>query len=119
MPDTYLQKTEQNRNINWTLSFFNVNSDIVIYIVLIMTGGFPGSSAGKESACNARDARDYARSLGQEDPLEEGRQPTPVFWPGECHGQRRLVGYIPWGHKESDITEQLSTAQHNNDSLDI
>ena len=27
------------------------------------------------------------------------------------HGQRSLVGYSPWGHKESDITEQLSTAQ--------
>ena len=75
-----------------------------------MTGGFPGGSGGKESACNARDARDYIRSLSQEDPLEEGRQPTPVFWPEECHGQRSLVGYIPWGHKESDMAEQLSTA---------
>ena len=28
-------------------------------------------------------------------------------------GQRILVGYSPWGHKESDITEQLSTAQHS------
>ena len=38
-------------------------------------------------------------------------QPTPVFLPGESQGQRRLVGYSPWGHKESDTTEQLSTAQ--------
>ena len=29
----------------------------------------------------------------------------PVFLPGEAHGQRRLVGYGPWGHKESDMTE--------------
>ena len=35
-------------------------------------------------------------------------QPTPVFLPGEFHGQRSLVGYSPWGHKESDITEWLS-----------
>ena len=28
-------------------------------------------------------------------------QPTSVFLPGESHGQRRLVGYSPWGHKES------------------
>ena len=28
------------------------------------------------------------------------------------HGQRSLAGYSPWGHKESDTTEQLSTAQH-------
>ena len=38
------------------------------------------------------------------------RQPTPVFLPGELHGQRSLVGYSRWGHKESDMTEQLSTA---------
>ena len=30
-------------------------------------------------------------------------QPTPVFLPGESHGQRGLVGYSLWGHKESDI----------------
>ena len=35
-------------------------------------------------------------------------QPTPVFLPGESHGQRSLVGYSPWGLKESDTTEQLS-----------
>ena len=32
-------------------------------------------------------------------------QPTPVFLPGESHGQRSLVGYSPWGLKRSDITE--------------
>ena len=35
-------------------------------------------------------------------------QPTPVFLPGKSHGQRSLVGYSPWGHKESDMTEQLT-----------
>ena len=34
--------------------------------------------------------------------------PTPGFLPGEFHGQRSLAGYSPWGHKESDTTEQLS-----------
>ena len=33
-------------------------------------------------------------------------QPTPVFLPGESHGQRGLAGYSPWGHKESDMTER-------------
>ena len=33
---------------------------------------------------------------------------TPVFLPGEFHGQRSLVGYSPWSCKESDITEQLT-----------
>ena len=36
-------------------------------------------------------------------------QPTPVFLPGRSHGQRSLVGYSPWGHKESDTTEQAHT----------
>ena len=33
--------------------------------------------------------------------------PTPVLLPGKSHGRRSLVGYSPWGHKESDTTEQL------------
>ena len=47
------------------------------------------------------------RSLGQEDPLEKERQPTPVLLPGKSHGQRSVVSYSPWGHKESDTTERL------------
>ena len=34
--------------------------------------------------------------------------PTPVFLPGEFHGQRNLAGYNPWGVKESDTTEKLT-----------
>ena len=34
-------------------------------------------------------------------------QSIPEFLPGEFHGQKSLVGYNPWGHKESDMTEQL------------
>ena len=36
------------------------------------------------------------------------RQPTPIFLPGKFHGQRNLVGYSPWGHKDLDTTKQLS-----------
>ena len=36
-------------------------------------------------------------------------QPIRVFLPGKSHGQRSLVGYSPWGCKESEITEQLIT----------
>ena len=36
-------------------------------------------------------------------------QPSPVFLPGESRGQRSQVGYSPWGHKELDTTERLST----------
>ena len=34
-------------------------------------------------------------------------QPTPIFLPGKSHGRRSLVGYCPWGRKESDTTERL------------
>ena len=47
------------------------------------------------------------QSLGQEDPLEKG-QPTPVFLPGESHGERSLVGYSPWGRTELDTNEWLT-----------
>ena len=48
------------------------------------------------------------RSLGQKDPLEKEMATTPVFLPGESQGQRSLVGYSPWGCKESDMTERLT-----------
>ena len=35
-------------------------------------------------------------------------QPTPVFLPGELHGQRSLAGYSPWDPKESETTERLT-----------
>ena len=102
--------------------------------------GFPCSSVGKESACDAGDPGlipGWGRSLGEgigyllqyswaslvaqlvksppamwetwvwtlgwEDPLEKGKVPTPVFWPGEFHGL-----YSPWGLKESNTAERLS-----------
>ena len=57
---------------------------------------FPGGSAGKESACNTGD---LGSTLGLGRSPGEGK----VFWPEKFH---RL--YSPWGHKESDVTEQLS-----------
>ena len=50
----------------------------------------------------------WVQSLGWEDPLQK-RMATPVFLPGESHGQRSLAGYCPWGCKESDMTEELGT----------
>ena len=41
-------------------------------------------------------------------PWRRAQQPTPVFLPGESHGQRSLVGCGPCGHKELDTTESLS-----------
>ena len=47
--------------------------------------------------------------LGWEDPLGWKWPPIPVFLPGKCRGQRSLVDYSPWGHKESDTTEHAHT----------
>ena len=56
------------------------------------------------------------QSLGQEDPLEKSMAITPVFLLGEFHGEKSLVGYSPWGHKELDTTEQL-TNQHGGNPI--
>ena len=61
------------------------------------------------SACNAEDPGSIY--LGWEDPWEKGMAAHPVFLPGEFHGLRSLVGFSPWGHKESDTTECLSHTQ--------
>ena len=58
-------------------------------------------ASGKVSSCNAGDPCSIPGS-------EREWLPTPVFLPGEFHGQRSLVGYSPWGCKESDTTEQLT-----------
>ena len=54
------------------------------------------SSVGKESVCNAGDVGSIP---GSGDPLEKEMAPTPVFLPGESHGQKSLAGYSPWGCK--------------------
>ena len=41
-------------------------------------------------------------------PWRRAWQPIPVFLPEESHGQRSLVGYSPWGRRESNMTEQLT-----------
>ena len=74
-----------------------------------ITTGFPGSSGGKDSACSAGGPGSVpgsGRSSGEEhgNPLQYSCLKNP-------HGQRSLVGYSPWGHKELDTTEQLSTQQ--------
>ena len=53
----------------------------------------------------------WVQSLGRKDSLEKGMLPTPVFFPGESHRQRSLVGYSPWGGKESDTAGATEHAQ--------
>ena len=70
--------------------------------------GFLGSSAGTESACNVGDpgsipGLESSPGEGHGNPLQYSCLENP-------HGQRSLAGYSPWGHKQLDMTEQLSTA---------
>ena len=71
--------------------------------------GFPGGSDSKESACNAGDLDSIPRlgrspGGGHGNPLQCSCLENPP-------GQRSLVGCNPWGRKESDMTERLSTGQ--------
>ena len=78
--------------------------------------GLPGGASGKEPACQGRGLKrcGFDHRVGMI-PWRRAWQPTPVFLPGESHGQRSLVGYSPHGHKELDITEV--TEQTNKASL--
>ena len=58
---------------------------------------FPGGTDGKASVYNAGDPGSIP-GLGRS-PGEGNGNPTPVFLPGEFHGQRSLAGYSPWGCK--------------------
>ena len=62
--------------------------------------------SGEESACQSRSCGFDPRN--GKIPWRRARQPTPVFLPGESHGQRSLVGYSPWGCKQSDTTQWLN-----------
>ena len=65
--------------------------------------GFPGGSDPKESASSSADLGSVPGS--GEIPWKREWLPTPVFLPGEFHGQRSLAGCSLWGHQESDMTE--------------
>ena len=67
--------------------------------------------AVKNPLVNAGEIRDSGSISGSGSPRQGGAwQPTPVFLPGEFHGQRSLVGYGSWGHKELDTTEDTQHA---------
>ena len=66
--------------------------------------GFPGDSDGKELAHNAGDQGSIP---GWERYPGEGNEPSPLLLTGKFHGQRSLVGYGPWGGRQSDTMEPL------------
>ena len=68
--------------------------------------GFPDDASGKEPACQCRrlERRGFD-SWVRKVPWRRKWQPAPVFLPGKSPGQRNLVSYSPWGHRELDATE--------------
>ena len=79
-----------------------------LFFLLIFLPFMAASSGagGKESACQCTKHETCGfDSWIQKNPWRRAWQPTPVFLPGESHGQRNQAGYSPWGHKESDTTE--------------
>ena len=75
---------------------------------------FPGDTSGKGSACQRRRHKrcgfhPWVRKI----PWSRKWQPTPVFLPGEFHGQRSLAGYSPWGRKVLATTEHSQIRSFN------
>ena len=76
--------------------------------LIVFMKGFPGSSACKESACSVENpgsipGLERSSRRGYGNPLQYSYLENP-------QGQKSLVDYSPWVHKESDMTERLSTA---------
>ena len=79
--------------------------------------GIPGGSDGKESTYNVGKlglipVLGRSPGGGNGNPLQYSCLENP-------HGHRSLVGYSPWGHKESDTTERLSTYTHNSKTTKV
>ena len=72
----------------------------------IKTLDFPADSDGEGSACNAG-RPGFDPSVGKI-PWKREWHPTPLFLPGEFHGQRRLAVHSPQDCKDPDTTEQLT-----------
>ena len=73
---------------------------------IISWEGFPGGAIGKEPACQCRkcERHGFDPRFGTI-PWRTTWEPSPIFFPGESHGQRRLACYSSWGCKELDTTE--------------
>ena len=92
---------EQGISINWP----NLN-------IVASPGcreGFPGGSDGKESACNAEDQGSIPGS--GRSPGEGNGNPLQYSYLENFLDRGSLVGYSPWGHKDSDMTEWLTLFQ--------
>ena len=99
--------------IRWPrLAAVNTNKMHIAEILVMLTRNMwivPGGTSGKEPACQCRKHKSYrfdpwVRKM----PWRRAWEPTPVFLPGESHGQKSLAGYSPQGLRESTRPKQLS-----------
>ena len=84
---------------------------VQLFLVSNVEMGLPWWLSGKEPACQSRRSG-FGPWVGKI-PWRREWQPTPVLLPEKSHGQRSLVGYSPWGCKESDITEPLNNNRNS------
>ena len=79
---------------------------VYIYMCVYLCGTFKVALVLKNLPANAGDImRCWFHLWARKIPWRGAWQPTPVFLPAESHGQKNLVGYNPWDHKELDMTE--------------
>ena len=85
---------------------------------MIVKKWLPRWLSGKESACQGRRCKRCRFDLWVgKIPWRRKWQPSPVFLHGKSHGQRSLVGYSPWHHRESDTAERLNSSSSCRNSL--
>ena len=101
---TWIEVSQEVGKVVWYSHLFR---NFPQFLVIHTVKGFPDSSVGKESACNAGEPGSIPGS--ERSPGEENGNP-------KSHGQRSLVSYSPWGRKESDTTERLHFHFHINTS---
>ena len=107
-PEEFGQQWSWNYNL-WgnteLLHIAHFNRNYIFQLEL----GFPGGSSGKELTCQCKRRKrcGFHPWVGKI-PWRKAWQSTLVLLPGRSHGQRSLVGYSPWGLKESNMTEHLT-----------
>ena len=73
---------------------------------------FSGGTSGKEPSCQCRRHKRlrFDPWVGKI-PWRRVWKPTPIFLPGESHGQRSLAGYSPWRHSQTGLSQQACMLQ--------
>ena len=86
------------RKAGVTVNFISHGKAPPFLSLVTVDQGFPGGASGKEPTCQCRTCKRHRfNPWVVKIPWKRAWQPTPVFLPGEFQGQRRLMGYNPWG----------------------